>query len=237
VTTSAPPEGPTLQVEPASGRCPRCGEPYDHSQEYCLECGLRLPGARGVSAVVEEARGAGPVEWRWPVLVTLVVALLATVAVVVVNEAADDEAAPVLVATTSQPPVPTVTEIVPTETVPTTPPAATQPPPAAPPPAAPPPPATSGGLTAWPPGVDGYTVVLSSLPAAGRAEALQKARAAAEAGLPEVGILDSSKYSSLHPGYYVVFSGVYGSMEEATQAVGDARQAGYDTAYARLIAS
>jgi hypothetical protein len=174
-------------------------------------------------------------QWAWPVLVTLVVALLATVVVAAVQVAADDEAEPLLVATTEQPTVPTITEIVPTETVPSTPPAVTEAPPPLSPPSTPP---AAGRLITWPAGVDGYTVVLSSLPAAGgRAEAAQKARAAADAGLTEVGIIDSSRYSSLHPGYYVVFSGVYGSMAEATRFVDEARRAGFDTAYARLIAS
>jgi hypothetical protein len=187
-----------------------------------------------VTAAIAGARSGVPMPWAWPVLVTLVVALLATVVVAVVQVAADDEAGPLLVATTEQPTVPTITTIVPTETVPATAPTVTE----APPPLTPPPPPAAGRLITWPAGVDGYTVVLNSLPApGGRAEALQKARAAADAGLTEVGVLDSSRYSSLHPGYYVVFSGVYGSMAEATRFVDEARRAGFDTAYARLIAS
>jgi hypothetical protein len=240
MTMSAPPAGPGQPVaEPRwaqGGDCPRCGAGYDAYQEYCLECGLRLPGARGVTAALAGARAGAPMQWAWPVLVTLVVALLATVVVAAVQVAADDEAEPLLVATTEQPTVPTITTIVPTETVPTTPPPVTAPPPPlTPPPSAPP---TAGRLITWPAGVDGYTVVLNSLPApGGRAEATQKARAAADAGLTEVGVLDSSRFSSLHPGYYVVFSGVYGSMAEATRFVDEARRAGFDTAYARLIAS
>jgi hypothetical protein len=34
-----------------------------------------------------------------------------------------------------------------------------------------------------------------------------------------VGILDSSRYASLHPGYWVVFAGVYDSEAEATSAL------------------
>jgi hypothetical protein len=188
-----------------------------------------------VTAALAGARAGTPMQWAWPVLVTLVVALLATVVVAAVQVAADDEAEPLLVATTEQPTVPTITTVVPTETLPTAPPVTAPPPPLTPPPAAPP---AAGRLITWPAGVDGYTVVLNSLPApGGRAEATQKARAAADAGLTEVGILDSSRYSSLHPGYYVVFSGVYGSMAEATRFVDEARRAGFDTAYARLIAS
>ena len=240
MTMSAPPAGPGQPVGAPppriqAGECPRCGAPYDVHQEYCLECGLRLPGARGVTAALADARTGVPTQWVWPVLVTLVVALLATVVVAAVQVAADDEAEPLLVATTEQPTVPTIT-IAPTETVPATAPPVTAPPPPLTPPPSPPP--AAGRLITWPAGVDGYTVVLNSLPApGGRAEATQKARAAADAGLTEVGVLDSSRYSSLHPGYYVVFSGVYGSMAEATRFVNEARRAGFDTAYARLIAS
>lgn len=239
MTMSAPPAGPGQPVaEPPhsaqGGDCPRCGARYDAHQEYCLECGLRLPGARGVTAALAGARAGSPMQWAWPVLVTLVVALLATVVVAAVQVAADNEAEPLLVATAEQPTVPTITTVVPTETVPSAPPV-TAPPPLTPPSPAPP---AAGRLITWPAGVDGYTVVLNSLPApGGRAEATQKARAAADAGLTEVGVLDSSRYSSLHPGYYVVFSGVYGSMGEATRFVDEARRAGFDTAYARLIAS
>jgi hypothetical protein len=241
MTMSAPPAGRGQPVaEPPrwaeAGDCPRCGAAYDAYQEYCLECGLRLPGARGMTSALAGARAGVPTQWAWPVLVTLVVALLATVVVAAVQVAADDEAEPLLVATTEQSIVPTITEIVPTETVPLTPPTVTEaPPPVSPPPAPPP---AGARLITWPAGVDGYTVVLNSLPApGGRAEATQKARAAADAGLAEVGVLDSSRYSSLHPGYYVVFSGVYGSMAEATRFVDEARRRGFDTAYARLIAS
>ena len=34
-------------------------------------------------------------------------------------------------------------------------------------------------------------------------------------GLPAVGVLDSSQYASLQPGYFVVFSGIYDSQAEA----------------------
>ena len=40
----------------------------------------------------------------------------------------------------------------------------------------------------------------------GRIEALDKATAAAKAGLVQVGMLDSSHYASLQPGYFVVFA-------------------------------
>jgi hypothetical protein len=90
---------------------------------------------------------------------------------------------------------------------------------------------------AWPAGQSGYTVVLESVPASsgGRALALAQARSASRAGLPQVGVLDSSRYSSLHPGYAVVFSGIYESREEADQAQLAANAKGFSAAYVRQI--
>ena len=64
--------------------------------------------------------------------------------------------------------------------------------------------------------------------------ALARARAARKKGLPQVGVLDSSRYASLHPGYWVVFSGVYTSEAEATSALEDARK-GSRTAVVRRV--
>ena len=49
------------------------------------------------------------------------------------------------------------------------------------------------------------------------------ARATAQKGLRRVGVLDSSRYASLHPGYWVVFAGVYPSEPEATSRLREAR--------------
>jgi hypothetical protein len=77
----------------------------------------------------------------------------------------------------------------------------------------------------WPTGDDGWTVVLASLPQTGGRQAAEKrARDARRSGLTAVGILDSSQYASLHPGYWVVFTGVYGSEAEATSALQPARR-------------
>ena len=77
----------------------------------------------------------------------------------------------------------------------------------------------------WPSGEDGWTIALASLPqTGGRASALARAKSARRKGLDEVGVLDSSRYASLHPGYWIVFSGVYASEAEATSALEDARR-------------
>jgi hypothetical protein len=83
-----------------------------------------------------------------------------------------------------------------------------------------------GSVADWPSGTDGWTVVLASYPQTrGRKAADARAKQARRKGLPQVGVLDSSSYASLHPGFWVVFSGVYGSEAEATSALEPARLA------------
>ena len=70
--------------------------------------------------------------------------------------------------------------------------------------------ARSPRLVAWPAGKSGWTIVLDSVPTTnGRAGAVGEAKQALRLGLKPVGVLDSSAFSSLHPGYYVVFFGIY----------------------------
>jgi hypothetical protein len=81
------------------------------------------------------------------------------------------------------------------------------------------------GVAEWPTDEEGWTIALAALPqTAGRAAALARARTARKKGLSQVGVLDSSRYASLHPGYWIVFSGVYSSEAEATSALEDARR-------------
>jgi len=216
-------------TQPAPGACPRCGTVYAPGQEYCLECGLRLPARSGVfsrAAAAWARRGWYPGDWVWPVLVFLVLAGLGALAAILLSTGGN---------TSTVVAIPSATN--PGVTVPTVPPATTptvtQPPPAtAPPKTTPSPP---GGLTSWP-SRDGYTVILQSIPAgAGRTNAVRTAKQALSAGLPQVGVLDSAHYSSLHPGYYVVFSGVYPSNGEAAAHIAEAQGAGFRAAYVRPI--
>ena len=96
-------------------------------------------------------------------------------------------------------------------------------------------PAPPNQLTEWP-ARDGYTVVLASIPArgAGLDEARSKVKTARTGGVRNVGILVSSRFSSLHPGYYVVFAGVFDSLEEA-QTAANRLTGRYPNAYARQI--
>ncbi|HYZ76849.1 MAG TPA: SPOR domain-containing protein [Gaiellaceae bacterium] len=229
-----PPTGETPPPPGAAGECPRCGTPYAPRQEYCLECGLRLPVTGGVVGTLANAWRRRlpyyPGDWIWPVLVAFVIAAIA--AAVAIAATRSSGGGKTLVATTSQGTVAgSVTTVGPTgpgtsatPTVPTSP---------APPP---PPPPVPARVQDWPAGKTGYTVVLNSVPtSSGRAPAVRLAKSALKAGLTNVGVLDSSSYSSLHPGYYVVFSGIFSSLAEAQDALASARSSGYTSAYARPI--
>jgi hypothetical protein len=64
---------------------------------------------------------------------------------------------------------------------------------------------------------------------------VQIAKRALSQGLPDVGILASQDFAGLHPGYLVVFSGVYASNGEASAHLRQAKAAGYAAAYARQV--
>ena len=92
------------------------------------------------------------------------------------------------------------------------------------------------GLADWPTGADGWTIALASLPqTGGRAAAVERARAARAKGLTQVGVLDSSRYASLHPGYWIVFSGVYASEAEATSELEAVRRTSRTAAVRRVV--
>jgi hypothetical protein len=217
-------------TQPAAGTCPRCGTAYTPGQEYCLECGLRFPGRNGIFSGIAAAlarRGWYPGDWVWPVLVFLVLAGIGALAAILLTD--NGNGSPIVAVPTDTgrgvtTPMPT------TQTFPTI----TQPPPTttAPPTTRPRP---SSHLTSWPTR-DGYTVILQSIPAgASQANAVRTAKQALAAGLEQVGVLDSGRYSSLHPGYFVVFSGVYPSNAAAAAHVPEAQRAGFRAAYVRPI--
>ena len=75
----------------------------------------------------------------------------------------------------------------------------------------------AGRTTAW-------TNILVSIPKVeGRDAAIARAEQARRRGLRRVGVLDSSRFASLHPGYWVVFAGVYASEPEATSRLREAK--------------
>jgi hypothetical protein len=208
-------------------------------QEYCLECGNRLepeqrsgPVERAAAGIGQRHAWAGP--WVVPALLGLVIAVLGTGAAIAISSDGEVRSA-VSTATggslTVTDDTSTLTAPEPTTPTATTSPRATTAPPAT---TAPKPPANPAAIT-WPRNRRGWTIVLVSLPQAnGRAAANARAAEARSRGLRRVGVLDSGRYASLHPGYYVVFQGVFDSEAEAASALQRAR-AVFPAAYLREI--
>lgn len=81
-------------------------------------------------------------------------------------------------------------------------------------------------LAVWPSGRSGWTIVLVSTPKArGEDEAVAIAQQARLRGLSGVGVLDSSRFASLQPGYWMTFAGRYQSEADATGSLRRARAA------------
>ena len=184
-------------------RCPRCNAPHEPGQEYCLECGLRLVPLPPVYRRMEVWSRDSPV-WLWAALAALL--LLALVAGAIVAAAAaggDDESSGDREPATGtmgafrparhdhariddQPhdphdghapddghdddraddvTLPTTTTLPTTRTTPTT--------------------TGPSGTISWPPGTDGYTVILQSVPTSdGRDEAEAKRSEACARAFP-----------------------------------------------------
>lgn len=163
--------------------CPRCGGGVAAGQEFCLECGLRIPGRARL--------GPPPLEPRRLVIPIVALALVASAGAALAIAATRDAAGPATVVTATGGSV-TVTTA-----------AAT----------------SKSRLVVWPRGRAGWTNVLVSVPKIdGRDAAIARAEQARQRGLSQVGVLDSSRYASLHPGYWIVFAGVYATEAEAASA-------------------
>ena len=238
-----PPEAAPPPAAPEPGRCPNCGAPHDVYQEYCLECGRRLPGAYVGGRYAEVWRRDSPI-WLWAALAALL--LVALVSGAVVALAATDDGKSSEPATSI--PISTAPSTTSTVGVVTTPPTITINPPT-----------TTLGTTTfstttfgtttfgttttgsnvtWPMSEDGFTVVLKSVPTSnGRSQAEAAADKARTNGLPQVGILNSSDFSSLNPGYYVTFTGIYDTQSQANAALPNARSKGFPTAYVREVSN
>lgn len=208
--------------------CLSCGSAVEPGQEYCLTCGARVVPARRFTAAGrawERRWGRYPGDWIWAALLLgLVAAGSATAGIVAARDTGAASGTRTLIATSPVVPAPAAPVAPTTTAAPTT----TSKPPVPPPP-------KRRTLTTWP-ARDGYTVVLASIPARGPGlkEATAKAKAALEGGRRVVGVLDSAKFASLHPGYYVVFDGIYDSLDEA-QTAARALSGRYPNAYARQV--
>ena len=218
-------------MTPPPEACPFCGAGTAPGQEYCLECGRRLVPARRLGSFARrwELRfGRYPGDWVFASLLLLLVAAgSATAGIVASHDRTKTNGTKTLVAISPVVTAPPAPPAATTTTAPsTTTPAPTPKPKPTPKPRAP---------IQWP-ARNGFTVVLASIPArgSGRDDADAKAKEAIDKGLRKVGVLVSDRFSSLHPGYYVVFAGIYDSLDEAQRAA-TRLLSRYPNAYAREI--
>jgi hypothetical protein len=251
----APPERAEEHPAEPELRCWRCHAPHDRYQEYCLECGARLVPLPGAGAWRSTMWSRESPFWFWATFLGLLLIALAAGAIVLAATRDDEEpqgqgtgpgpttsqltvpptTAPPPITTSTLPPEITIPPTTNTATIPTLPTTTTQPT------------TTSGQTTtgggnnneailSWPSGREGYTIILTSVPESrGRSAAEAQARQAQDRGVDDVGVLDSSNYSSLTTGFWVVFSGIYDTESQAAADLPSVRQSGYPTAYLREI--
>jgi hypothetical protein len=193
--------------------CPSCGARLAADQDWCLECG---------TAVKIRIRSAP--DWRVPVAIVAGVVAVAAAGLVFALVALSNTAnrsvttTPAVASTppaTATPAVTTTSAAPATKTAATSPTATTAPP--------------TTTIASWPAGMTGYTVVLGVIPV--KSAATASATKLAAAGI-SVGVLDSSDYSSMTPGDWIVFSGTYTTQAQAAAAAAQLKTKGQTGAYA-----
>jgi hypothetical protein len=197
-------------------------------QEWCLACGA------AASTEVAEPRG-----WRVPIMLTGGLALLAIIGVVLAlvalsgggekletpaptpsSQAAVPTSSPIPTATATVSPLPTESAV----------PTATASPTETASPTGTPDSNTGSTFTGWPGGT-GWTVIIASKNSKSEAETI--ATEAQGKGLT-VGILNSDDFSSLNPGYQVVFTEKFDSKSAAEDSLSNV-QKDYPDAYVRQV--
>jgi hypothetical protein len=251
-------DGSETEGPPPVPRCEVCGAELEPDQTYCLECGSPTPlaprlrrGGRALAllagAMIVLGAGAGALayavasddEGGGGSTATVPTAVTATTGATVIpppvtgplptdtsftvptapTAPTDTTGTGTTFETVTGPTTataPTTTETVPTETQTDTEPA---------------PPPAPGGDSDWPAGETAWTALLSSVRSESDARAA-KARLASS-GEP-AGVLFSSDYPGLRPGYWVVFSGQYPS-QSAAAAQARSLRSEFPDAYARRI--
>ncbi len=206
-------------------RCPACLSPMRSDQRYCLECGERL----AVDEIPPPPGGGSAFANRSTSLLAIAAVALIVIGVGLGWVALRDP-------NLGDTPDATVTDTVITDTVITdtiitdtiitdtiiTNTVITD---------------TSASGATWPVGASGYAVILASKDSATFTEADAQIIAgdATAAGVPMVGVLDSSQFSTLNPGYWAVFSGPYTTLDLAVTAAATIQDQGYPEAYARHV--
>ena len=181
----------------------------------CLNCGAAV-GTRIVPAP----------GWRVPIIVTALLAIVGVLAIAIaIIELADDTGEVTANGTAQVTPTPTpAATVTPAPTIPeASGQSSPEPAPSAVPSTTPEPSPSStpnagtGAIGTWPAGESGWTVVLASKSSESAARA--SAQNFQADGIPDVGLLNSDNFASLNPGFWVVFSGQYGSQAQASAAL------------------
>jgi hypothetical protein len=82
----------------------------------------------------------------------------------------------------------------------------------------------------------GWIVILASIPtAAGQSSATSFAATAAKSGVGKVSILNSSNRKPLRGGFWVVYTGPYGSLTQVSSAADNVHKSGFTSAYIREL--
>jgi hypothetical protein len=192
-------------------RCPSCGVAMASDQRYCLNCGARRGAPRvGIDAThafvdpPPEVVPQRPSDVS-PLAAVIGIALLGgmlLIGVLIGRSGSNDSTTPApIVQVDGQTTTPTTTPTTTDPVTPTTP---------------------SGAVTTdWPPDKQGFTIQLSLVPKEGATqETVDAAKdAATSSGATDVGTLDSDLYPTATPGNYVIYSGIYDSRKEATNAL------------------
>jgi len=202
-------EARTLPAQDAAGEpCAQCGAPLADDQRWCLNCGRRRTGVTypGAARKPPPERAAAH-KSRAPIVIGgheisplalgsgLALFAVALLLGILIGNGGDGGGKQVAAA-------PQVIRV------------------SAPPAAAAAQPASF--TSDWPDGQNGYTVQLQALPKSGTQPAqVDQAKSAAQSkGAAQVGALDSDQFSSLGPGNYVVYAGVFDTRKQATKALG-----------------
>ena len=221
------PRGGEPPFEPPSAavdvtRCPACLSPVRSDQRYCLECGERL----AIDELPQPPIGPSAFTDRntsilMALAVALVIAGMGLSWVALRNSGSSN-----LAVTTAPDSISTdtvITDTVITDTI-----------------------ITDTAITDtvitdatddWPVDQSGFAVIMASKDSATftREDAQATADEATAAGVQMVGILDSSSFPSLNPGYWAVYSGPFSTLGEAKIAADEIRILGYPEAYAREV--
>ena len=220
-TKAMPVVGGPLFEAPLPGadvaRCPACLSPVRADQRYCLECGERLQ----VDEIPPPPGGGSAMSTRSTRVLAIAAIILIVIGIglawVALRKSSNGEDS--TSSTATAPTTPTDTAITDTGVTDTG--------------------ITDTGITAggWPVGQTGWAVILASKSQAQFQETDAQAIAdqAATAGVPMTGVLDSSQFPSLNPGYWAVFSGPYSTKAEAQAAATTIQGQGYADAYARQV--